>query len=98
VDDPPVPFHWLAITSSPPQQRRDEVREICQRHGGRLCENQIYYDEQGVAHALVEVPADDGKQRDLLDALGAQEWLGLVHADEKHDGKRPPKSGRRGQT
>ena len=93
-----MPFHWVAIPSSPPRERRDDVREICRRHGGRLCENQVYYDEQGAAHALVELPGDEGKQHDLLDELNAEEWLGLVHADEKHDGKRPPKSGRRGQT
>ena len=93
-----MPFHWIAIRSSPPQQRRDEVEKICRRHDGRLCENQIFYDERGVAHALVKVPDDEGKQRDLLDELGAQEWLGLVDADEKHNGKRPPRSGRRGQT
>jgi hypothetical protein len=91
-----MPFHWVRIRSSPPRERRDEVREICRRHGGRLCENEIYYDEQGQAHALVELPAD-GKQVDgLLADLGAQDWLGLVHAEEQASGRKPPKSGHGG--
>ncbi len=90
-----MPFHWVRLSSSPPRERRDEVRDICRRHGGRLCESQIYYDEQGQAHALVELPPDQGKHGALLDELGAQDWLGLVHADEQHGGTRPPKSGRR---
>jgi hypothetical protein len=90
-----VPFHWTRLPSSPPRERRDNVREICRRHGGRLCDDQVYYDAEGQAHALVQLPADEGAQRALLDELEAQDWLGLIDADEKHSGKEPPKSGRR---
>jgi hypothetical protein len=89
-----MPYHWLVILSSPPRERRDEVREICRRHGGRLCENQIYYDEAGQAHALVQLPADAGRQQALLTELGATGWTGLVDADEQEEDVRPPHSRR----
>jgi hypothetical protein len=88
-----VPFHWVRFKSSPPKQRRNEVRQICQRHGGRLCENEIFYgDADDVAHALIQVPDDPAKQQALLNELGATEALGQVNADEKEAGKRPPQS------
>jgi len=37
----------MKIPSSPPRQRRDDVLQYCLDHGGRLCEGQIFYDEQG---------------------------------------------------
>jgi hypothetical protein len=90
-----VPFHWVRIGSSPPRERRDQVRDICRRHGGRLCENQIFYDGQGQAHALVELPADEKQYDALLTELDAHDWLGLVHADEQATGTKPPGSGKR---
>jgi hypothetical protein len=89
-----MPYHWLVIPSSPPRQRRDEVRAICARHGGRLCENQIYYDETSQAHALVELPEDAEQQEALLAELRATSWAGLVDADEQQGGVRPPRSHR----
>lgn len=71
------------------------MREICRRHGGRLCEEQIFYGDGEDAHALVELPAEADKQRALLDDLRAHEWIGLVHADESAAGARPPQSGSR---
>lgn len=88
-----MPYIWVTISSSPPRERRDEVAEICRRHGGRLSENQIYYDAQGVTHALVELPTDTAKHDALLAELGAHDWLGLVHADEKAAGVEPPPAG-----
>jgi hypothetical protein len=82
----------MKIRSSPPQERRDEVQRICRRHGGRLCEKQIYYDTRGGAYALVELPADPAKQKALIDELGATVYTGLVHADEKAAGVHPPRS------
>jgi hypothetical protein len=87
-----MPYNWVRIRSSPPRERRDEVKEICRRNGGRLCENQIYYDENDQAHALVELPAEDAKRQALLQELGATAFIGLVHADEKAGGMRPPPS------
>ncbi len=87
-----MPFHWARIPSSPPKQRRNEVAQICRRHDARLCENEIFYDEQGVVHALIEVPDDPTKQQALLDELGADNAVGKVGADEQESGKRPPKS------
>lgn len=85
-------YNWVQIQSSPPRQRRNEVREICRRYGGRLIENQIFYDARNQAYALVQVPAD--QRQALLAAIGATEWLGLVDADEKDSGAPPPASGR----
>jgi hypothetical protein len=87
-----VPFHWVRIASSPPKQRRDEVRQICQRHGARLCDNEIFYGGDDSAHALIEVPDDPAKQQALLADLGAVEAVGKVNADEKEAGKSPPPS------
>ncbi len=88
-----MPYHWVSIRSSPPRERRDEVAQICRRHDGRLCEGQIFYDEQGGAHALVESPDNVAAQQALLAELRATSWVGLVHADEKADGAHPPHSG-----
>jgi hypothetical protein len=89
-----VPFIWTKMHSSPPNERRNQVREICRQHGGRLCDNEIFYsDEEGVAFALIEVPADADQRQHLLDDLGAEEWHGLVNVDEKTRGDKPPPSG-----
>ncbi len=90
-----MPFHWVIIHSSPPLERRDEVAEICRRHGGRLCEGEIFYDEHRQAHALIETPADETAYTTLLDELHASQWVGLVHAVDQHAGVTPPRSGRR---
>jgi hypothetical protein len=87
-----MPYHWVRIPSSPPRERRNDVWDICQRHGGRLCENEIYCDAQDVTYALVELPPDPDKQQALLDELGAISYTGLVHADEKENGVTPPDS------
>jgi len=85
-----VPFIWTKVPSSPPRQRRDEVREICRRRGARLCEDQIYYDEDGVAHALIEVSVHEAEKNALIEDLGAYDWIVLADADEKADRGGPP--------
>lgn len=87
-----MPYHWTTITSSPPLERRVQVAAICRRHGGHLCENQIFYDDNGGTYALVQLPADETRQRALLDELGATSELGLVDADEKENGDLPPQA------
>ncbi len=89
---PLVPFFWARIPSSPPRERRDEVREICRRRGARLAEDQIYYDAEGMACALIEVSVHEAEQQALLDDLSPLSWVGLVNADEYADGTRPPES------
>lgn len=93
-----MPYHWVRIRSSPPQKRRDDVRTICEENGGRLVEEQTFYDESGQAYALVEVPGDGAKVEKLLGELGATSWKGLVHADEHAGGEKPPQSKKRDQT
>lgn len=90
-----MPFIWTKTHSSPARQRRNEVAEICGKHGARLVENQLFYDDQGEVHALIEVPDDESKNEALMAELEAHEWLGKVSADEHEDGKSPPKSGRK---
>jgi len=86
-----VPFHWVRMPSSPPKQRRNEVRQICQSHGAQLVNNEIYYgDDDDTAFALIEVPEDPTRQQALLNELRAIEADGKVNADEKEAGKRPP--------
>ena len=89
-----MPFHWVKIKSSPPVKRRDDVKRICHDHGADLIGGQIFYDEaEGTAFALVKGPDGEKGQSDLLEALQAEQWVGLVDADEKAAGKKPPKSG-----
>lgn len=91
-----MPFHWVKIGSSPPVKRRNDVKKICNDHGADLIGNQIYYDESvGTAFALVKGPDGEQGQQDLLNALAALEWIGLVDADEKAAGKKPPHSGKK---
>jgi hypothetical protein len=87
-----MPYNWVRISSSPPRERRTEVWDICFSHGGRLCENQIYYDDAGGTYALVELPDDPDQQQALREALGVTEFTGLVHADEKANDISPPPS------
>jgi hypothetical protein len=89
-----VPFHWVKIVSSPPVKRRDDVKKICHDHGADLIGGQIFYDdEEGSAFALVKGPEGEQGQSELLAALGALEWVGLVDANEKESGKKPPRPG-----
>jgi hypothetical protein len=79
------------MPSSPPTQRRNDVRQICQRHGAKLANNEIYYeDDDNTAFALIEVPDDPNQQQGLFAELGAFEASGKVSADEKEAGKSPP--------
>jgi hypothetical protein len=86
-----MPYNWVRVPSSPPRGRRDDIREICRRHGARLCENQTYYDEDGQAHALIEVRDPEALQG-LLEELEATESTALVDADEQDEGVFPPSS------
>ena len=81
-----MPYNWMKIRSSPPKQRRDEVKGKAQGKGGRLCEGQIFYDANGQAYALVQMPKDQAKKQELIADLGGTDVLELVDADEKEDG------------
>jgi hypothetical protein len=89
-----MPYHWARLSSSPPRTRREDVREICRRHDARLSEGQLYYDEHGAAYALIDLPENEDQQQALLEELGADEWVGLVDADEQVERRRPPRSRR----
>jgi hypothetical protein len=91
--DPQVPYNWVRVPSSPPRARRNDVWDICFRHGGRLCENQIFYNDDGdVAHALIQMPDNPDSQLALLEELGAISFIGLVAADERENDLSPPPS------
>jgi len=81
-----VPYSWVKITTSPPRERRDEVADTCRKHGGRLCERQIFYNEEGAAYALIEWPNREEAAQALLAELGATDHVGLVDADERAGG------------
>ena len=85
-----MPYHWLKIPSSPPKQRRDDVKNKASGKGGNLVGAQIFYDASGQAYALIKDPGNAGKLQELLAELGATESLGLVDADEKDAGAQPP--------
>lgn len=74
-------------------ERREQIRAVCGKHGARLCEDQIFYDDDhDKAWALIEVPDEAEKQKAFLRELRPIKWRGVVNADEKHGGKRPPPS------
>ncbi|HWQ01917.1 MAG TPA: hypothetical protein VN449_07350 [Gaiellaceae bacterium] len=85
-----MPYHWLKIPSSPPKQRRDDVKDKANGKGGSLVGAQIFYDATGQAYALIKDPGNPGKLAELLADLGVTDQLGLVDADEKDAGAQPP--------
>jgi hypothetical protein len=88
-----VPFHWVRVPSSPPMTALNAVRQACQKHGARLCEDTIFYgSDNDRAQALIEVPDDGAKQLALLKDLGAFEASGKLSAAEKDAGKKLPTS------
>jgi len=78
-----MPYHWVKIPSSPPKQRRDEVKGKANGKGGGLVGNQIFYDGQGQAYALIKDPPDAAALQELLSELGATDAVPLQDADEK---------------
>ena len=87
-----MPTHWTRIPSSPAVPRRNETARLCGQHRCRLVGNQIYYAEgSGDAWCLINAPEGVDPQP-LFDDLKAIESIGLVDADEKDAGKRPPPS------
>jgi hypothetical protein len=88
-----MPYNWVPIPSSPPRARRNDVWDICFRHGGRLCENQIFYDSDDVAYALIQLPDTSDSQLAFLEELGAISYTAFVAADEKENGLLPPPQG-----
>ena len=80
-----MPFHWVKIPSSPPIERREEVKKICEEHDARLAFDQIFYDPEGSAYALVQGPNDSCQAGKLFRELHAIKVLLLVDADEKED-------------
>jgi hypothetical protein len=89
-----VGFIWTKVHSSPAVARRNEVREICLKHGARLSEDQIFYDgkDDDYAYALIELPDDADQQEALYADLRAHHWTGLIHADDHEGGTKPPRS------
>jgi hypothetical protein len=79
-----MPYSWVRVPTSPPRARRDDDSNICRKHGGRLCERQIFYDDvEGSAFALIEWPNREEAAQALLSELGAFDHVSLVDADEQ---------------
>jgi hypothetical protein len=78
-----MPYHWAKIPSSPPIDRRDEVKAICEAHNARLAFDQIFYDPDGSAYVLVRGPDDSCEAGKLFEELNAIKVHLLVDADEK---------------
>ena len=91
-----MPYEWTRLRSSPPIERKREVERICTDEGGRLCERETFYESSDEhCFALIWGP-DDATLERILDRLGTpRQWTGLVSAEEKARGRRPPPSGNR---
>jgi hypothetical protein len=86
-----MPYHWVKIQSSPPKQRRDEVKRDAGNNDGDLVSQQIFFDAGGQAYALVKVPKNHPKKQAMFAAIKKNgPALGLVDADEKDAGEQPP--------
>jgi hypothetical protein len=74
-----VPNFWVRIQMSPPKQRRDEVREIVKRWGGKLREDQLYKQigRPGIGYVLIKGPDDPAAYNHMLDDLDA--GPGTIH-------------------
>jgi hypothetical protein len=79
-----MPYNWVRIPSSPPIERWEQVKGILGKYeGASLAFDEIFYDREGNAYALVEVPADPCEVGKLLADLKAIKVLFLVDAHEK---------------
>jgi hypothetical protein len=89
-----VPNFWVRIPLSPPAQRRGQVREIVQRWGGELREDQLYkhVGRPGVGYVLVKGPNDPARYNRMLDELGgpAIQLLDVDEAQMSFDLTPPP--------
>lgn len=82
-----MPRYWVKLTTSPPLRRREEVRGIVKRWGGRLVEEELYLDvTPGSGYVLVEPPAEDDRLRAMLAELRAVRAVRLETADEAQRG------------
>jgi hypothetical protein len=83
-----VPHWWIKIASSPPLDRRNQVRAIVARYtGAQLVGNTIFY-EKGVttsAWALVKEPTDQSKTTEMLSRLQTQDGRPLTEAAQQED-------------
>jgi hypothetical protein len=89
-----VPNFWVRIDLSPPTQRRDDVREIVKRWGGKLREDQLYIQigRPGTGYVLIKGPDDPAAYNRMLDELGgpALQLLDVDEAQASFDLTPPP--------
>lgn len=78
-----MPNFWVRVGLSPPTQRRGDVREIVERWGGELREDQLYkhVGRPGVGYVLVKGPNDPASYNRMLDELGGPA-IQLLDVDE----------------
>jgi hypothetical protein len=91
-----MPYHWVRIASSDPDERRKEVKEAVEGYEAKLVGEEIYFDQDGQAYALIDWGRDIADD-ELEKLLGESEvrgtsWKGLVGVDERVGKKNPPKS------
>jgi hypothetical protein len=99
-NDLPVPYFWLAMPNQDPRLRADEISDIVKKAGGRLVEDQAFFDQgRPVAYALTEGPDDFARAKAMASALRATEMRVLLtraYAEEAYriqQGLKPDSSG-----
>ncbi len=87
----PVPNYWIRTSSSPPEGRRDDLRDIAQRYDAELREDELYtpVTENGIVYVLVRAGEDLARNKAMLKEMGALsgtlELLDVAEAQRAYD-------------
>ena len=77
-----MPYYWLSMSNARPAEKRRQVRDAVTRGGGRLVNDEVYFDvTKSHAYALFEI---DNPQhaRAIARALDALDGLFLLDTEE----------------
>src|SRR6266540_2128183 len=74
-----MPYFWLRMPNQEPNSRTDEIRRIVKEAGGRLIDDEAFYDENApFVYALTDGPDDFERATAMRAALRAHEMRVLL--------------------
>jgi hypothetical protein len=74
-----VPYFWLTMPNQDPGLRADEIRDVVRAAGGRLIEDEAFFDQgQPVVYALTDGPDDFARAKAMAWRLRATEMRVLL--------------------
>ena len=78
-----MPYFWLRMPNQEPTSRTGEIRRIVEAAGGRLIEDEAFYDENApFVYALTDGPDDFERATAMRAALRAHEMRVLLTTDQ----------------